>query len=280
MKKERPGVVRNGKGGKDRLRGSARKDTLSGASGDDTLFGLVGNDLLKGDSGNDILDGGLGKDVMMGGRGNDTYFVDDRLDRIVENGGRNQGIDTVNASISWSLGNNLENLVLSGTEAINGTGNRLDNSMTGNAAINMLDGGSGNDLLTGAGGDDILTGGSGNDQFVYSTGKEFATLDVGVDTITDFIAGTDKIVVSRATFGAITSVVGNGLSVTTDFSVVATDAEVGLSSAFMVYSSESKGVFYNQNGAVDGLGTGAKFATLSSPDPAASLAATDFVVQA
>jgi Ca2+-binding RTX toxin-like protein len=275
-----PGVTRNGRGGRDRLRGSLNRDVLFGAAGNDTLFGLEGNDLVKGGDGDDILDGGVGRDVMMGGRGNDTYFVDDRGDRTVEIAGRNQGIDTVNAGISWLLGNNLENLVLTGTDAINGGGNRLNNSLTGNIANNLLNGGEGDDILIGAGGDDMLTGGRGADQFVYGTGAEFATLDVGVDTITDFVAGTDKISLSKATFGAIASVVGSGLSVATDFGVVATDAEVGLSSAFIVYSAESKGVFYNQNGAVDGLGTGAKFATLASPVVGTAPSVTDFVVQA
>jgi Ca2+-binding RTX toxin-like protein len=253
------------------------RDVLFGAAGDDTLFGLEGKDLLKGGDGNDILDGGLGRDKLIGGRGDDTYFVDDARDSITELGGRNQGIDTVNAAVSWVLGNNLENLVLGGTAAINGTGNQLDNSLTGNVANNVLDGAAGNDLLTGAAGDDTLTGGSGIDQFVYSTGKEFATLEVGIDTITDFVAGTDKIVLSKATFGAVTSIAGNGFSAVTDFSTVATDAEVGLSTGLIVFSAESKGVFYNQNGAVDGLGTGAKFAAVSN---ATSLAASDFVVQA
>ena len=279
------GLNRNGKAGKDRLKGSLGRDVLFGAAGDDTLFGLEGKDLLKGGDGNDILDGGLGRDKLIGGRGDDTYFVDDLGDRITELGGRNQGIDTVNAAVSWVLGNNLENLVLGGTAAINGTGNQLDNSLTGNVANNVLDGAAGTDLLTGGegddtliggSGDDTLTGGNGIDQFVYSTGKEFTTLEVGIDTITDFVAGTDKIVLSKATFGAVTSIAGNGFSAVTDFSTVATDAEVGLSTGLIVFSAESKGVFYNQNGAVDGLGTGAKFAAVSN---ATSLAASDFVVQ-
>lgn len=259
---------------------SAGRDVLFGTVGNDLLFGLEGNDLLKGVDGDDALDGGAGKDVLMGGRGNDIYFVDDLGDRTVEKGGRNQGLDVVNASVSWALKNNLENLVLTGTEAINGTGNRLSNSITGNSANNILNGGKGDDVLTGGGGDDVLTGGRGADQVMYATGKEFAAQDVGSDTLTDFMAGTDKIVLSKATFGAITSIVGTGFSAMTDFTVVATDAEVGQSIAAIVYSAESKGVFYNQNGAGDGLGVGAKFATLSSAASSVSLSATDFVIQA
>jgi len=177
------------------------------------------------------------------------------------------------------LGNNLENLILTGTEAINATGNRLSNSIMGNSANNLINGGDGDDVLTGGGGDDLLTGGSGADQLVYATGQEFATQDVGIDTLTDFVAGTDKIVLSKATFGAVTSIVGSGFNVMTDFSVVTTDAEVGQSLAAIVYSAESKGLFYNQNRAGDGLGTGAKFATVLSAAPGVSLSGADFVVQ-
>jgi len=269
----------SGKPGNHQL-GSKERNVLFGTGGNDLLFGLEGNDLLKGGNGDDALDGGTGRDVLMGGRGNDVYFVDNLGDRTVEKGGRNQGIDVVNSSITWVLGNNLENLILTGTEAINATGNRLNNSIMGNSANNLINGGDGDDVLAGGGGDDLLTGGGGADQFVYATDQEFATQAVGIDTLTDFVAGTDKIVLSKATFGAVTSIVGSGFSVMTDFSVVTTDAEVGQSIAAIVYSAESKGVFYNQNGAGDGLGTGAKFATVLSAAPGVSLSGADFVVQA
>ena len=72
-----------------------------------------------------MLDGGAGADTMSGGAGNDTYVVDDAGDVVTEAAG--EGTDTVRARVSYTLGANVENLTLTGTGAINGTGNALDN---------------------------------------------------------------------------------------------------------------------------------------------------------
>ena len=179
------------------LEGSQYADVLIGNGQNNHIWGLGGDDYLDGLGGNAILEGGLG---------NDTYKIDNLDTRIIEQ--LNQGIDTVNASIDYSLGlgSNLENLnLLEGTAALNGTGNELDNIINGNSANNILIGGAGNDWLYGnlggdtlIGGDgddwliggqgaDILTGGSGNDTFVYNS-----ITDAG-DRITDFTIGSDKI---------------------------------------------------------------------------------------
>jgi len=137
--------------GDDYLEGGAGADTLVGAGGSDILLGGSENDVLFGDSsttplanqGNDYLDGGTGADAMVGGAGNDTYIVDDAGDSVSE--GVGAGIDQVQSSVSYTLGSNVENLVLTGTSAINATGNTLDNVLTGNLAANTLSGGSGND---------------------------------------------------------------------------------------------------------------------------------------
>lgn len=113
-------------------------------------------DTLVGSSGNDTLDGKLGADTMTGGNGNDVYVVDNASDRVVETNTSTSQIDTVQASVSWTLGANLENLVLTGVSAINGTGNERHNFITGNAA---------NNVLNGAAGADSMSGGDGNDTY-------------------------------------------------------------------------------------------------------------------
>ena len=119
------------------------------------------NNIIVGNSGNNILDGGVGADALSGGLGNDTYIIDSLGDSITE--GLSQGTDLVKSSVTWTLAENLENLTLTGTSNINGTGNSVNNVIIGNDGNNTLSGGFGNDSLTGGSGSDILVGGNGND---------------------------------------------------------------------------------------------------------------------
>jgi Ca2+-binding RTX toxin-like protein len=79
---------------------------------------------------------------------------------------------------SITLGNNVENLTLTGSSAINGTGNTLNNILTGNSGANTLTGNTGNDILDGGSGNDTLVGGTGNETYIFGVGY-------GTDTITE-----------------------------------------------------------------------------------------------
>ncbi|MBG1269058.1 beta strand repeat-containing protein, partial [Nostoc sp. WHI] len=183
------------------LTGNTAANTLSGENGNDNLFGDFGNDTLLGGAGNDTLDGGLGADSLNGGVGNDTYTVDNLSDTITES--FNAGTDLVKSSVSWVFADNLENLTLTGTEAINGTGNSLNNILTGNTGANILRGEDGNDSLFGSAGNDTLFGGSGNDtldgdaginSLDGGAGNDIYTVDSLNDTITEGLdAGTDLV---------------------------------------------------------------------------------------
>jgi Ca2+-binding RTX toxin-like protein/subtilase family serine protease len=160
------------------LQGTTKNDTLTGKSGNDQLFGNAGNDTLIGNAGDDLLDGGAGNDTLIGGLDNDTYVVNTLGDIITENSG--EGTDTVQSSISWTLGDNLENLTLTGTSAINATGNTLDNTLTGNAGNNTLDGGAGNDILIGKTGNDTYIVDSTSDTVIELAGEGTETVKSSV----------------------------------------------------------------------------------------------------
>jgi len=188
--------------------------------------------------------------------------------------------------------------------AIGGDGN---DQIRGNAARNRLTGGRGNDVLIGRQGSDVLVGGAGDDvlvggprsdrlfgnsggdslqggggdnRLIGGAGSDRFVLDApgaGVDTLTDFISGTDKIVLSKATFTTLTSAVGQGLEQAGEFASVGTVGAIATSAALIVYNSATGALFYNANGRADGFGTGGQIANLSGSP---TLTASDFLLQA
>jgi Ca2+-binding RTX toxin-like protein len=158
------------------LTGYATADRIEAGGGADTVSGMAGNDWLDGGSGNDLLDGGTGADILTGGQGDDRFVIDQTGDTVRELAG--QGIDTVLSHISYTLGDQLEKLILL-EGALTGTGNSLGNALTGNALGNRLDGGLGADLMAGLDGNDryyvdhrwdqVVEAVDAGDDYVYST---------------------------------------------------------------------------------------------------------------
>ncbi|MHC2302759.1 beta strand repeat-containing protein [Rhizobium mongolense] len=262
-----------GNRGNNILDGGNGNDVLSADGGNDTLLGGTGNDTLSGGAGSDFLDGGTGADSMQGGAGNDTYVVDDVGDVVQE--GFNQGVDTVLTSLpAFTLSDNVENLVYTGSSAFTGTGNALNNNISGGSTGDQLNGGAGNDFLAGGGGNDVLTGGAGADQFAFNT----VLANAGVDEITDFVstganASThDRLVLDNAD-GMFTQVGSNGALARAAFWTSAT-GEAHDSSDRLIYNTTNGSLTYDSNGNASG-GTVVHFATLQ---PNLTLQASDFLV--
>lgn len=163
------------------LTGSGLADNLTGDDGDNVLNGGAGDDALVGGDGADRLDGGLGSDVLAGGAGDDVYIIAD-ADRIDEtpDGGR----DTVIASIDYWLGSDVEDLVLTGSADLAGTGNGLANAITGNDGANLLVGGLGGDRFD---------GGAGNDTVSYADSSARVIVNLAAGTASGGDADGDRL---------------------------------------------------------------------------------------
>jgi len=265
-------------------KGSAIENLTYTGLGNATLVGNASVNRLTGNSGADRLDGGIGGDSLIGGEGNDLYFVDDLNDTIIE--ALNEGTDTVQSRVTFTLLDNVENLTLTGTAAINGTGNNQNNTLTGNIAANTLvgdaghdtlDGGAGNDSLIGGEGDDLLIGGLGNDLITGGDGADKFRFDKAlskttVDTITDFATGIDRIELDDAIFKKFIGMTGQ---LTAD-KFTPTNESQGLTDYIVAKTVQvnlvgSIALFYDADGS--GKGAAIQFATLVG---GTDLSATDF----
>lgn len=303
--------VLSGGTGNDRLDGGANDDVLGGDSGDDAIFGGTGNDrmqgndgadMMQGGDGNDVLSGGTGEDSLLGGLGDDTLAGGEDAD-LVDGGEGNDlihaaggdtiigglGTDTVsyarlttplpsNPGIYADLDGILDPLasvydlgapadILSGVENVTGSSRR--DFLAGNAGANRLVGGDGDDLLYGREGNDTLTGGAGADSFIFASAGD------GSDTIRDFAAATDDIVLLLGGFGDI-----GPDNIALRFSASATAATAASASAQLLFDNSGGGagrLLYDADG--NGAGAQVLIATLtfSTPSGLASFGVNDFV---
>ena len=192
-----------GGGGNDALSGGTGADVVDGGEGIDDLFGDDGDDRLFGGAGGDFLDGNLGADAMFGGAGDDRYIVDNAGDTVREDDGAGTdpgGRDAVYSSTSFVLPQFVEEVWLTGSAPINGTGNGLANYMNGSQAANVLSGLDGADTLHGQAGNDTLYGGNGNDSvnggpgadaLFGGAGDDIYTVDNLGDTVDERVGGAD-----------------------------------------------------------------------------------------
>jgi Ca2+-binding RTX toxin-like protein len=220
-------------------------------------------------------------DVLEGGTGGDIYVIHSSGDTVIEQAGA--GTDTVRSDLSYVLANNVENLELTGSAAVDGTGNALANAITGNSAANVLsglagsdvlngaagidtlDGGLGSDKLNGGLGNDLLTGGAGADKFVFDSALNGST---NVDQLIGFSAADDTIVLDRTIFAGIAT--GNLAAAGFFAGAAAHDA-----SDRIIYNSANGNIYYD----ADGNGGGAQV-LFAHVVPGTALTYADFLIVA
>jgi Ca2+-binding RTX toxin-like protein len=175
-------------GGGQNLIGAAGGDTIQAPDSNDTVTGGAGGaNYLRGNGGDDVINGGGQFDDINGNMGNDTAHGNAGDDWVV--GGKDQDV---------LFGDDGNDIVL------------------GNLGNDTLDGGNGNDTVRGGQGDDTLTGGPGNDFISGDRGNDTETggtgadifhssQDAGVDRILDFnVAEGDRIMLDPGTNFAVT----------------------------------------------------------------------------
>ncbi len=209
--------------------------TINGTGNDlnNIITGNSAANSLNGNDGHDTINGREGADTMAGGAGFDSYTVDNIGDTVIEN--FDAGTDKISSSVTYALPLNVENLELTGTAVINGTGNNLSNSITGNSANNLLNGSDGNDILNGGRGTNTLTGGAGNDIFRFTTPGH-------VDTITDFNVADDTIEIENSLFTSLNTL---GALAPDQFRIGAQAADPN---DFIIYNSTTGVLIYDANG--------------------------------
>ncbi|MBD1912969.1 MULTISPECIES: S8 family serine peptidase [unclassified Leptolyngbya] len=200
-------------------------------------------------------------------------------DTTIEQAFSGDGNDTIS-------GNDAANFLRSGRGNDNTTGAAGNDIIWGEQGNDRLNGSNGSDsLIGGAGADNLLggaasdrlTGGDGADTFRFAANSAFGAVSLGIDLITDFINGVDRIMLSKSTFSALLSTIGTGFSQASEFAQVANNTLVDNSSALIVYSQASNTLYYNANGTELGLGDGGRFAILRG---VANLTAQSFILQA
>jgi serralysin len=253
-------------------------DTLSGGTGNDTLDGGIGNERLLGDSGNDRFTDIEGIDVLNGGTGVDTADYNDYYGRIVVNleNETGQQLEAVYHVDQGYVFTSEGTDTLTSIEDVIGTifgdsvtGSTANNHLFGEAGSDTLNGAAGNDTLEGGTGQDSMTGGGGDDWFVLDTAPGSSNLD----SISDFHAGEDRIVLDNSVFTALG---GNGALAASAFRIVDTSTPTGLdASDRLIFSTWNGLLFYDPDGS--GAQGAVAIADLNAKT-VGSISATDFLI--
>ena len=197
---------------------------LSGGKGEDSLWGVQGNDIAFGGDSKDRLWGESGDDILIGDDGDDLIYGGAGNDYLLGGSGRD--------------------------------------SLWGDAGRDILNGGGGDDLLFGGAGSDIIFGGEGNDIILGGGGADrfqFSNLiNQGIDRLTDFQSGIDKIIISALGFGGGLQA---GTLVTAEQFLETTNSTAITINQRLIYDSTTGGLFFDADGS--GLGSSSvQFAAL------------------
>ncbi|MGV3634752.1 MAG: beta strand repeat-containing protein, partial [Pseudorhodoplanes sp.] len=238
-----------GDGNANKIAGGDGDDTIDGGDGADTLDGGIGNDAILGGGGADKITGGVGDDVLNGGAGIDTLDGGTGFD-IASFAGAGAGVVA-------TLGVNGKQTTVTAPAGSDGAGDKIINceGLEGSSFGDTLTGNALSNVLIGGGGADTLTGGLGVDNFQFDAGSD------GGDTITDFVQGTDRIVISGPGFGGTLDFYASGSQLASSFFVNGTVATVNGMGQFLWDDANAK-LYWDDDG--DGANTAQLIASFTA----------------
>ena len=192
---------------------------------------------INGNANPNTLNGGINDDTLYGKAGDDTLYGRAGMDILYGD----EGADILYGGIGAD-------------------------TLYGGIGDDILYGEAGDDILNGGSGNDFILGGTGKDQFVFNSGKEFTPADLGLDEVSGFTRGQDKIFLSKTTFTGIDSNVGNGFSQANEYAVVE-DVEpntilvLGTFGVNVIFNKGNNGLYYLKDNPVPGIDQPNQFAT-------------------
>jgi serralysin len=242
-------------------------ENVTGSAYNDTIIGNGGNNTICGGAGNDVLNGGAGVDTAdFRTGGYNGVNVNLATGKSV-----GQGTDSI-LNFENVLGSNYNDVII---------GNAGSNRLDGSGGNDTLKGDNGNDLLNGAGGNDVLYGGLGvdslagggdADRFVFDSALNATT---NKDIITDFVHGTDKIVLDDDIF---TKIGVPGILLASSFRKGASVTTAGDADDRIILNTTTGALYYDANGSA--AGAAVQFATLTGTSTKTTITASDFLVVA
>lgn len=252
-------------GGSEVFRAFRGADTLTGSQFSDFLEGFSGNDTINGRGGVDGLEGGKGNDLIDGGAGFDAAFYEEKTTPLVVT---LKGAQKSEVRVGGVVEDTIRNVegIFSGRGDDRLTGDGKSNVLAGSFGNDKLVGGGGNDVLTGERGVDVLTGGTGSDTFFFET----APSGTEIDTVTDFKAGRDHILMLTPVFKKL----GPDGTLNPDFFRLG--AKAVDENDYIVYNAANGRLFYDR----DGSRTAAEQVCIAKLGIGTVLKSTDIVVDA
>jgi serralysin len=187
--------------------GGSGADSITGNTLNNNILGGAGSDTIMAGAGNDSIDGGAGTSYLRGEDGNDTISGGSSFDDI--NGNAGNDLAHGNAGDDWVVGGKDDDQLFGDAGGDVVWGNLGNDTLDGGDGADQVRGGQGDDSLTGGAGNDYVSGDRGNDTESGGAGADLfhTSQDAGIDKVLDFnLAEGDRVMLDPGTTYTVSQV--------------------------------------------------------------------------